>query len=237
MARYVGSTANLGDAAEHLHAYVLPGAVVYSDEWPGYNTHALQGRVHHRVRHAAKVYVDGDVHTQAIEGFWSLLKRGISGTYHSVSDRYLQSYIDEYAFRYNPPERPTGDVLRLPRERGETGAMTVSDDLLLEQSYQVARGVRALAIVGHWRAETDEMHHAHTRLHSLGDPAAIPFVFAAEGVATYGYAREAWAIDLLQWASSPEVPPARRAEITGLLLGYSPEDVGRFRQRESGLRF
>ena len=43
----------------------------------------------------------GDVHTQTIEGFWSLVKRGIGGVYHSVSRKYLQSYLDEYAFRYN----------------------------------------------------------------------------------------------------------------------------------------
>jgi hypothetical protein len=43
----------------------------------------------------------GDAHTNSIEGFWSLVKRGIGGIYHSVSRKYLQSYLDEYAFRYN----------------------------------------------------------------------------------------------------------------------------------------
>ena len=43
----------------------------------------------------------GHVYTQTIEGFWSLLKRGIGGVYHQVSGKYLQSYCDEYAFRYN----------------------------------------------------------------------------------------------------------------------------------------
>ena len=43
----------------------------------------------------------GHVHTQTIEGFWSLIKRGIGGVYHSVSRKYLQTYLDEYAFRYN----------------------------------------------------------------------------------------------------------------------------------------
>ncbi len=42
-----------------------------------------------------------NAHTNTIEGFWSALKRGISGVYHAVSVRYLQNYIDEYAFRYN----------------------------------------------------------------------------------------------------------------------------------------
>ncbi len=43
----------------------------------------------------------GNVHTNTIEGFWSLLKRGISGVYHSVSVKHLQDYVNEYAFRYN----------------------------------------------------------------------------------------------------------------------------------------
>ncbi len=45
--------------------------------------------------------MDGDVHTQTIEGVWSLVKRGIGGVYHSVSAKHLQSYLDEYAFRYS----------------------------------------------------------------------------------------------------------------------------------------
>jgi len=43
----------------------------------------------------------GDVHTNTIEGFWSLVKRGISGVYHSVGSHYLQTYLNEYSFRYN----------------------------------------------------------------------------------------------------------------------------------------
>ena len=51
--------------------------------------------------HGLEVWVEGDAHTNTIEGFWSLLKRGINGVYHSVSEKYLQNYINEYAFRYN----------------------------------------------------------------------------------------------------------------------------------------
>ena len=50
---------------------------------------------------SAKICVMGHVHTNTIEGFWSLSKRGIGGVYHSVSAKYLQSYCDEYSFRYN----------------------------------------------------------------------------------------------------------------------------------------
>jgi transposase len=80
---------------------VLPASTVYTDELRSY--HALEGLgyEHKRVSHSTRVYVSGDVHTNTIEGFWSLLKKGISGVYHGVSTEHLQSYLDEYAFRYN----------------------------------------------------------------------------------------------------------------------------------------
>ncbi len=59
------------------------------------------GYTHQRINHLQRIYFEGDVHTNTIEGFFSLLKRGISGVYHSVSAKYLQRYLDEYAFRYN----------------------------------------------------------------------------------------------------------------------------------------
>ena len=82
---------------------ILPASTVYTDSYTTYDTlgKMSQGYEHHRINHAAKVYVMGHVHTNTIEGFWSLLKRGIGGVYHSVSAKYLQSYCDEYAYRYN----------------------------------------------------------------------------------------------------------------------------------------
>lgn len=59
--------------------------------------------------HTAKVWVMGDIHTNTIEGFWSLVKRGIGGVYHQVSQKYLQSYLDEYTFRYN--RRDQGNLI------------------------------------------------------------------------------------------------------------------------------
>ena len=59
------------------------------------------GYNHRRVNHSQGVYVDGDVHTNTIEGFWSLTKNGIRGVYHNVSAKYLQMYLDEYSFRFN----------------------------------------------------------------------------------------------------------------------------------------
>lgn len=75
-------------------------ATVYSDEWLGYN--ALKRIYDHQfIKHGAGQYVNGRVHTNTIEGFWSLLKRGIIGIYHFTSVKHLQKYVDEFVFRYN----------------------------------------------------------------------------------------------------------------------------------------
>jgi ABC-type branched-subunit amino acid transport system ATPase component len=56
---------------------------------------------HYAINHTHRVYVDGHVHTQTIEGFFSLVKNGIRGVYHVVSAKWLQGYLNEYAWRYN----------------------------------------------------------------------------------------------------------------------------------------
>ncbi len=76
-------------------------ANIYTDEFYAYNGLKRHGYNHIRVQHSSKIYVIGEAHTNTIEGFWSLLKRGINGVYHSVSNKYLQTYINEYGFRYN----------------------------------------------------------------------------------------------------------------------------------------
>lgn len=81
---------------------ILPASTVYTDELSAYNgLENINGYQHRRISHSAGVYVMGDIHTNTIEGFWSLVKRGIGGVYHSVSRKYLQTYLDEYSFRYN----------------------------------------------------------------------------------------------------------------------------------------
>ncbi len=76
-------------------------AILFTDEFPSYDHMARIGYKHLRIEHHLKVYARGKVHTNSIEGFWSLVKRGIGGVYHSVSPQYLQSYVNEYSFRYN----------------------------------------------------------------------------------------------------------------------------------------
>jgi transposase-like protein len=85
--------------------YILPSSTVFTDDFVSYDGLQNLGYVHRRIRHSAKIYVSGDIHTQAIEGFWSLVKRGIGGVYHNVSAKFLQTYLDEYAFRYNLRDR------------------------------------------------------------------------------------------------------------------------------------
>ena len=65
---------------------------------------------HAIVKHNQGEFVKGDAHTNTIEGFWSLLKRGIVGIYHFVSKKHLQVYVDEFVFRYNT--RKFGEAVR-----------------------------------------------------------------------------------------------------------------------------
>jgi len=97
----------MGMVSEH----VLPESTIYTDEFRSYaGIEKLGNGYHHkRVHHSANVYVMGDAHTNSVEGFWSLIKRGIGGVYHAVSQKYLQTYLDEYSYRYN--RRDQGNLI------------------------------------------------------------------------------------------------------------------------------
>jgi transposase len=99
----------LVDIEGPIHEYVLPSSMIFTDEWKGYDTARLTKKFagHQRIKHEDRIYVRGNVHTQTVEGFFGLLKTGIRGVYHSVSTTYLQSYLDEYAFRYNARDSAT----------------------------------------------------------------------------------------------------------------------------------
>ena len=84
-----------------LRERIMPRSVVFTDEARIYRNLPRLGYDHQRVYHSAGIYVDGDAHTNTIEGFWSLTKNGIRGVYHNVSTKHLQSYLNEYAFRFN----------------------------------------------------------------------------------------------------------------------------------------
>lgn len=83
------------EVAKHVEA----GAALYSDDLRSYD--GLEGQYAHQVTDHAVAYVDGQVHTNGMENFWSLLKRGLHGTYVSVEPFHLFRYLDEQAFRFN----------------------------------------------------------------------------------------------------------------------------------------
>lgn len=79
-------------------------AEVKTDEYKAYNSLKNLGYKHDKVDHGKGEYVKGNIHTNNLEGFWSQLKRSIHGIYHSVSPKYLQTYVNEFAYRYNHRE-------------------------------------------------------------------------------------------------------------------------------------
>lgn len=91
---------------------VKESAKLYTDEWLGYK--GLERIYDHSiVKHNQSQYVVGRIHTNTIEGFWSLLKRGIVGIYHFTSKKHLQKYVDEFVFRYNTRNHSTENRFNL----------------------------------------------------------------------------------------------------------------------------
>lgn len=78
---------------------VLPKSAIMTDDHLSYVGLNKQGFQHHSVKHSAHEYVDGNAHTNGVESFWALLKRGLYGTYHNVSKKHLQRYVNEFCFK------------------------------------------------------------------------------------------------------------------------------------------
>jgi transposase-like protein len=96
---------------ETLHNFIrqnVSGDVeaIYTDEWTGYLGLADEDTRHETVKHSEKEWVRGDVHTNSLENVWSLLVRSIIGSYHHVSTKHLDAYLDELEFRFNNRENP-----------------------------------------------------------------------------------------------------------------------------------
>ena len=83
----------------------VKGATVYTDDHGGY--HGMPFK-HETVKHGVSEYVNGMAYTNGIESFWALLKRGYHGTYHHMSEKHLQRYVNEFAGRHN--DRPVNTV-------------------------------------------------------------------------------------------------------------------------------
>ena len=99
---HVVPSTQLDTIMAHVTKRVEATSMIYTDDANLYTGLPKAGYPNHDVvKHMYNVYVSGDVHTQTIDGFWSLVKRGLSGTHHSVSAKHLQGYLNEYAWRYN----------------------------------------------------------------------------------------------------------------------------------------
>lgn len=93
---------------EQIKTHIDPSAKIMHDELMGYKALHKYGYDHDAVNHG-KTYVAGKTHTNNIEGLWGRIKPGIKGVYRKVSSKYIESYMDEYCFRYNT--RKTPDIM------------------------------------------------------------------------------------------------------------------------------
>lgn len=82
--------------------------LLVTDEYTGYNK--MNDKIAHYSVNHSKEYVNGDIHTNTIESFWAILKRGIIGQFHKVSKKHLQKYLNEFEYRYNRRNLDTKDV-------------------------------------------------------------------------------------------------------------------------------
>jgi hypothetical protein len=118
-----------------------------------------------------------------------------------------------------------------------------SAELLTEQAYLVARGVRRLSLAGHCHLPDVEPVVAlltiATELERNSATNAIPFVIDhGDGVASFGYSASRWALDLYEWTvKDPDVPQEQRHRIIGLLLGYDTPAISSHEEEGSGRRF
>ena len=100
-----------GTDRESLHGFIRENVAgdteaIYTDEWPAYRGIGDEDTKHEAVKHREREWARGEVHTNSIENVWSLLKRSIIGSYHQVSAKHLDAYLDELEFRFNNRENP-----------------------------------------------------------------------------------------------------------------------------------
>ena len=96
---------------QELHAFIKEtvgdeAAAIYTDQWKAYQGIADANTRHETVNHAKHQWVNGDVHTNSVENVWSLLKRSVVGSYHKVSAKHLDAYLNELEWRFNNRKNP-----------------------------------------------------------------------------------------------------------------------------------
>jgi transposase-like protein/IS1 family transposase len=94
-----------------LHSFIRNSTkpdteAIYTDEWPPYRGIGDKDTRHETVNHSKEEWVNGNVHTNTVEGVWSLLKRSIVGSYHKLSTKHLDAYLDELEWRFNNRGNP-----------------------------------------------------------------------------------------------------------------------------------
>lgn len=104
-----------------LRKHVSKSATIMTDNFPVYNGLDNEFAGHGVVDHSMGEYVNGDIHTNTVEGWFALLKRGVTGTFHHVSDEHLDRYVDEFVFRYNRRDVKDGEraVMALQKVGGK----------------------------------------------------------------------------------------------------------------------
>ncbi len=112
---------------QQVRNHIAAGVALYTDALKSYD--GLSQEYGHKVIDHAEKYVDGKVHTNGLENFWSLLKRGINGTYVSVEPFHLFRYLDEQAFRYNK-RKPLDDAGRFEWVLGQVAGRRLTYDEL-----------------------------------------------------------------------------------------------------------
>ena len=130
-AEVVASTDGL-TLQEFVLEQVVEGAKVYTDEHRGY--HGLPN--HQTVNHSVGKYVDGMAHTNGIESFWSMLKRSYHGTYHKMSAKHLDRYVNEFAGRHNTRSEDTMDQMA-GVARGFAGRRLMYRDLIADREHTI----------------------------------------------------------------------------------------------------
>ena len=103
-ARYLENVNQWG-IGQHMDEVLAPEAKVRTDESRLYANLTRKGFDHEIVIHSDKEWVRGDVHTQGIDGFWGLFKRGVIGSFHQISIKHLDRYVQEFSYRFNGREK------------------------------------------------------------------------------------------------------------------------------------
>ena len=127
-----------------LRKHIAPSATIMTDDFRGYLTAARGFASHQSVNHSAKEYVRGMAHTNSVEGFFSLLKRGVVGTFHHVSEQHLPLYLAEFDHRHNYRKSTDGErtVAGLKMVEGKRLTYQPRCPVIEEKPHQPRRAMR-----------------------------------------------------------------------------------------------